>query len=124
VIVTIVGGSMAPGLPAGARVRVDPDDRAPAVGLVMLFRGRDGWIVHRVLAVSPARERVAHAGDAAWRFGLARTDDVAGRVVESVGPLPGDVLEVSELPPAARARYAWNALRARAALAARGILRR
>jgi hypothetical protein len=121
VIVTIVGGSMAPALPAGARVRVDTGDRAPAPGRVMLLRGRDGWIVHRVLAVSGAGPdaRVAHAGDASWRYGLVATADVAGSVTESVGPLRGAVLPVAGLPAGARARHAWNRLRARAALAVR-----
>lgn len=76
-MITVAGGSMAPTLALGQRVLVRRGQ--PAVGDVVLLRGRDAPILHRLVARIdlPAFHRFVHRGDAVGaRAGLCRHQDV------------------------------------------------
>ncbi len=85
-VVLVAGASMEPTVRRGAWVRVAALEGPVEVGDVVVLRGRDGSIVHRVLHLARFHSgaRVFHGGDASRRFGLAALEDVLGRVVAEV----------------------------------------
>jgi hypothetical protein len=88
VLVEIAGGSMEPSLGRGWRVVVEPTADPLCPGDIVLIRGAQGNLVHRVVHVADfhAGTRVFHRGDAGGGTGLSLVDDVLGRVTAIVAP--------------------------------------
>lgn len=111
-LLTLSGGSMEPTIRKGWTVQVNPLREEPGPGRVVVIRGAQAWIVHRVVAVDlhePAL--VLHRGDAMGGVGACRREDVVGEVVALVSPM-GPLPELAGGPP----RRAFDAARRRCAL--------
>ena len=77
-VITVVGRSMRPLLPAGSRVQVQPLDRCPRLGQILVFKAGDRLVVHRLIHV---RETVTGA------YELITKGDLSARIDD---PIPQD----------------------------------
>jgi hypothetical protein len=110
--IVIVGGSMEPTLGRGARVRVGPLTGAPVAGDVVLIRGAQELIVHRVVYFARflSGARVFHRGDAGGGIGLSLEEAVLGRVTGVLDPPAPGLPQLSGTAPAVQRRV-WSAFR-------------
>lgn len=129
VVVEVVGASMTPTLPVGARLVIGVVEVSAIVsGDVVLFAGDPHPVIHRVLHIARVGSRVVlfHRGDAGDGIGVADGRRVLGRVVAVLAPSLGPVPALHALPPRLRRSFARAVWVARlAAVAGRlGVSRR
>ena len=112
---TIIGGSMAPTIPAGSVVSASPRVEPVKPGDVVVIRGRTALIVHRVVHTASVfgQGLVYHRGDLEGGIGIARSESVAGHVVGIVKPVPAPVPAIAKLNRRFRLRFAAARLRCR-----------
>ncbi len=115
-IYELTGRCMSPSLEPGWKVLVEPLERPPEAGDVLLVECASGFLVHRCLGRvslgSPLREHVIHAGDSPLaQPGYAPVSQVKGCVRTIVRPDDRRLPTLTELPRATRRRF--SRLRAR-----------
>lgn len=118
-LVEVSSGSMSPGIPRGAVVRIEPLSGRPASGEVVLIESPSGYTLHRVIGVS-RDGLVVHQGDlAGTRAGLVPEAAIRGRAVSARRrtDAPWDALPPFPSP----ARWKWRAGKARAYLITRWL---
>ena len=87
-LVEVAGRSMEPSLGLGSRVWVTPDSGNAKPGDIALIRGREGWILHRVVATHAEGDEVLvfHRGDAGGGIGCCPATAIAGTAVAFLDP--------------------------------------
>ncbi len=87
-VVRVTGGSMAPGIPRGALVRVEPGIEGVAAGDVVLFRSGEAFVLHRVLHRFRSRKEtfVVECGDVGGPPRIRPGGEVEGRAVAVLEP--------------------------------------
>jgi hypothetical protein len=123
-LIEVQGGSMEPTLSRGSLVLVDRRRQLPAASDVIVVRGQDRLIVHRVVHVAALRSgvRVYHAGDAAGAIGRCTRHAVLGRVAAVVDPGDTRAASLRPLSAAARRRLRWARWRCEAEAAMRALV--
>ena len=104
---------MEPTLQPGCHVLVAALTTPPQPGDIVLLRGPDGLVVHRVVALEDAggTQLLFHRGDAPGHVGITRPEAVAGRVEATVTPSAGPLPGWENLDAAVRVRFASSRLR-------------
>ncbi len=79
-LVTCTGSSMEPTLRSGDAVRIRTRPRIRVGDVVLLVRGEDAAVLHRVIMVLPRTDAFVHCGDAGLRgaAGISRCGWVIG----------------------------------------------
>jgi hypothetical protein len=114
-VVELAGDSMQPGLPRGCRLRVErlSTSAGLAPGQIVVLRGPQGLIVHRLVGLCGPRgaERLLHRGDASGRLGVAPGSALVGRVAAVLSPAL-ELPTLERLRPEARRAFERARLKA------------